>query len=82
MWIRRHDGSLINIESFGEIAVIEVDQTYKVYAWRSSGSFSILATYKKEQQAEEAIIAIFSGMRKGDKAMTMPYCVTDYGEDI
>ena len=78
MWIQKHDGSLLNIESFDEITVVELDQTYKVCAWRS-GSFEALATYKKKQQAEEAQTAIFCSMRKGDNAMTMPYCITDCG---
>ena len=81
MWIRRHDGSLVNIEKYHKIDSAKTNNGYEVRAWHN-GSRSILATYEKEQQAEEAMIAIFSGIRKDDKAMTMPYCVTDYGEDI
>ncbi len=76
MWIRRHDGSLVNIEEYHKIDSAKTNNGYAVRAWHN-GSLSILATYEKEQQAEEAMIAIFSGMRKGDKAITMPYCVTD-----
>lgn len=72
MWIRRHDGSLVNIEMCHEINSVKTGNGYEVNAWRD-GSRSILATYKEENQAEEAQTAIFCGMRKGDKAMTMPF---------
>ena len=81
MWIRRHDGSLVNIEEYHKIDSAKTNNGYEVRAWHN-GSRSILATYEKEQQAEEAMIAIFSSIRKGDKAMTMPYCITDCGEDV
>ncbi len=81
MWIQRHDGSLINIEKFDTISIELVANEYRVSAWYGYKNV-VLATYKGEQQAEEAKIAIFCSMRKGDKAMTMPYCVTDYGEDV
>ena len=81
MWIRRYDGSLINIEKFDMISIELVANKYRVSAWYGYKSV-ILAAYKEEKQAEEAKIAIFCSMKKGDKTMTMPYCVTDYGEDI
>jgi len=76
MWIRRHDGSLVNIEKYHKIDSARTNNGYEVRAWYDDNR-SILATYEKEQQAEEAQNAIFCGMRKGDKAMTMPYCVTN-----
>ena len=76
MWIRRHDGSLVNIEKYHKIDSAKTNNGYEVRAWHN-GSRSILATYEKEQQAEEAQTAIFCSMRKGDNAMTMPYCITD-----
>jgi len=76
MWIKRHDGSLVNIEKFDTIDSAKTNNGYEVRAWYDDRR-SILATYEKEQQMEEAMIAIFIGMRKGDKAITMPYCVTD-----
>ena len=81
MWIQRHDGSLVNIEMFYKIDSAKTNNGYEVRAWYDD-SRSILATYEKEQQAEEAMIAIFSSIRKGDMAMTMPYCITDCGEDV
>lgn len=81
MWIQRHDGSLVNIEMFYKIDSAKTGNGYEVYA-RCEDGRSILATYAEENQAEEAKMAIFCSMRKGDKAMTMPYCVTDYGEDV
>lgn len=76
MWIRRHDGSLVNIEKYHKIDSAKTNNGHEVRAWYDD-SRSILATYEKEQQVEEAMIAIFSSIRKGDKAMTMPYCITD-----
>ena len=76
MWIRRHDGSLVNIEKYHKIDSAKTNNGYEVRA-RYDDSRSILATYEKEQQAEEAQTAIFCSMRKGDNAMTMPYCITD-----
>ena len=72
MWIRRHDESLVNIEKYHKIDSAKTNNGYEIRAWYDD-SRSILATYEKEQQAKEAMIAIFSGMRKGDKAITMPY---------
>ena len=76
MWIQKHDGSLVNIEKYHKIDSAKTNNGYEVRAWHN-GSRSILATYEKEQQAEEAQTAIFCSMRKGDNAMTMPYCITD-----
>ena len=76
MWIQRHDGSLINIEKYCEINSEKTDRGYEVYCCNNSDGY-LLATYEEEQQAKEAKIAIFCSMRKGDKAMTMPYCATD-----
>lgn len=81
MWIQMHDGSLINIEKFDTIDSAKTGNGYEVRAWRGD-SRSFLATYVEENQAKEAKMAIFCSMRKGDKAMTMPYCITDYGEDV
>lgn len=81
MWIQRHDGSLVNIEKYHKIDSAKTGNGYEVHAWRGD-SHSILATYEEENQAEQAKMAIFCSMRKGDKAMTMPYCVTDYGENV
>ena len=81
MWIQRHDGSLINIEKYREINSEKTDLGYEVYCC-SNGKGYPLAIYEEEQQAKEAKTAIFCSMKKGDKAMTMPYCITDYGEDI
>jgi len=72
MWIRRHDGSLINIEMCHEINSVKTGNGYEVNAW-CYGSRAILATYKEENQEEEAKTVIFCSMRKGDKAITMPY---------
>ena len=72
MWIRRHDGSLVNIEKYHKIDSAKTNNGYEVRAWYDD-SRSILATYEKEQQAEEAKMVIFCSMRKGDKAITMPY---------
>ena len=72
MWIRRHDGSLVNIEKYHKIDSAQTSNGYEVRAWYDD-SRSILATYKEENQAEEAQTAIFCGMRTGDKAMTMPF---------
>ena len=81
MWVRRHDGYLVNIEKYHKIDSAKTNNGYEVRAWHDD-SRSILATYEKEQQAEEAMIAIFSSIRKGDMAMTMPYCITNCGEDV
>jgi len=81
MWIQRHDGTLINIEKFDMISIELVANKYRVSAWYGYKSV-MLAAYEEEQQAKEAKIAIFCSMRKGDKAMTMPYYATDYGEDV
>ena len=81
MWIQKHDGSLINIEKFDTISIESVANKYRVSAWYGYKSIA-LATYKREHQAEQARMAIFCSIRKGDKAMTMPYCVTDEGESV
>ena len=81
MWIKKHDGSLINIEKFDMISIELVANKYRVSAWYGYKSV-MLAAYEEEQQAEEAQTAIFCSMRKGDNAMTMPYCITDCGEDV
>ena len=51
MWIRRHDGSLVNIEKYHKIDSAKTNNGYEVRAWYDD-SRSILATYEKEQQAE------------------------------
>ena len=76
MWIRRHDGSLVNIEKFEAVDCIKVNDRYDICAFRGS-SYISLASYKEENRAERAKMAIFCSMRKGDNAMTMLYCVTD-----
>lgn len=81
MWIQRHDGSLINIEKYCEINSEKTNLGYEVYC-RSNGKGYLLATYEEEQQAKEAKTAIFCSMRNGNKAMTMPYYVMDWGEDV
>lgn len=81
MWIRRHGGSLVNIEKFEAVDCIKVNDRHDICAFRGS-SYISLASYKEEKQAEEAKTAIFCSMKNCDKAMTMPYCITDYGEDI
>lgn len=81
MWIQRHDGSLVNIEKYHKIDSAKTNNGYEVRAWYDD-SRSILATYAEENQSKQAKMAIFFSIRKGDKAMTMPYCVTDWGEDV
>ena len=81
MWIQRHDGSLVNIEMLHKIDSAKTGNRWGVCAWRGDNR-SILATYEEQNQAEEAKMAIFCSIRKGDKAMTMPYCLTDWGEDV
>lgn len=76
MWIGSHDGSLVNIEKYHKIDSAKTNNGYEIRAWYDD-SRSILATYEKEQQVTEAMIAIFSGMVKGYKAITMPYYITD-----
>lgn len=78
MWIQRHDGSLVNIEKFEAVDCIKVNDRYDICAFRGS-SYISLASYKEEKQTEEAKVAIFCSIRKGDKAMTMPYLL-DGGE--
>ena len=81
MWIQRHDGSLVNIEKFEAVDCIKVNDGYDICTFRGS-SYISLASYKEERQVEEAKTAIFCKMKNGDKAMTMPYCITDWGENV
>lgn len=72
MWIQKHDGSLVNIEKFDTIDSAKTNNGYEVRAWDNDNR-TILAIYNEEQQAAEAKMAIFCGMRKNDKAMTIPF---------
>lgn len=81
MWIQKHDGSLINIEKFDTISIELVANKYRVSAWYGYKSVT-LAAYEEKNQAEEAKMAIFCSIRKGDKAMTIPYYITDCWEDV
>lgn len=47
MWIRRHDGSLVNIEKYHKIDSAKTNNGHEVRAWYDD-SRSILATYEKE----------------------------------
>ena len=78
MWIKTHEGTLVNAETIVRIEIIKfyVSETEKyqplVQGRTVDGDSSTLAIYETEEQAAQAIEKIYDNLGANNRTMEMP----------
>lgn len=82
MWIKTHEGNLVNINYCSSIEIVKEDNVYHIKAEVVDfGKIFTLATYNEEEDAKLAMKNIQGHINCGEPDMTMPTSEEMWGDD-